>query len=49
MGIGKWFEFLHSYALTNHINVGTNWEKVRSIEQEPIPECDELRRLGVLR
>ena len=29
--------------------IGTNWEKVKKIESEPVPSCDELKRLGVLR
>lgn len=28
--------------------IGTDWTKVRAIEAEPIPSCDELRRLGLL-
>lgn len=27
----------------------TDWEKVKKIESEPIPSCEELKRLGVLR
>lgn len=26
--------------------IGTDWEKVKKIENEAIPSCDELRRLG---
>jgi len=29
--------------------IGTDWEKVKKIENEPIPSCDELKALGVLR
>lgn len=28
--------------------IGTDWEKVKKIEQEPIESCDELKRLGVI-
>ena len=28
--------------------LGTDWEKVRRINDEPIPSCDELRKLGLL-
>ncbi|KAF9454314.1 DnaJ-domain-containing protein [Macrolepiota fuliginosa MF-IS2] len=28
--------------------IGTDWDKVKKIEQEPVPECEELKRLGVL-
>jgi DnaJ family protein B protein 12 len=28
---------------------GTDWEKVKKIESESIPSCEELKRLGVLR
>lgn len=28
--------------------IGTDWEKVRRIEQEPIESCEELKRLGVI-
>lgn len=29
--------------------IGTDWEKVRKIEQEKVESCEELKRLGVLR
>ena len=29
--------------------IGTDWEKVRKIDQEPIAACDELRKLGLLK
>ncbi|CAL1715097.1 unnamed protein product [Somion occarium] len=29
--------------------IGTDWEKVKKIDQEPVPACDELRRLGLLK
>ena len=29
--------------------IGTDWEKVREIEQEKVESCEELKRLGVLR
>ncbi|TFK39817.1 hypothetical protein BDQ12DRAFT_681271 [Crucibulum laeve] len=29
--------------------IGTDWEKVKKIENEKIPSCEELKRLGVLR
>lgn len=29
--------------------IGTDWEKVRKIEAEPIPACEELRSMGLLR
>lgn len=29
--------------------IGANWEKVRQIEAEKVQECEELRRLGVIR
>lgn len=29
--------------------IGTNWTKVREIEEEPVPSCDELRKLGLLK
>jgi DnaJ homolog subfamily B member 12 len=29
--------------------VGTDWEKVKDIENEPVESCEELRRLGVIR
>ncbi|EAU90500.2 endoplasmic reticulum protein [Coprinopsis cinerea okayama7 len=29
--------------------IGTDWEKVKKIESEVIPSCEELKRLGVLR
>ncbi|GLB41945.1 putative dnaJ-domain-containing protein [Lyophyllum shimeji] len=28
--------------------IGTDWEKVRAIEEEVVPSCEELKRLGVL-
>lgn len=28
--------------------IGTDWEKVKKIEQEPIESCEELKRLGIL-
>lgn len=28
--------------------IGTDWEKVKKIENEPIASCEELKRLGVL-
>jgi DnaJ family protein B protein 12 len=28
--------------------IGTDWEKVKKIEQEVVESCEELRRLGVL-
>ncbi|KAG5654360.1 hypothetical protein H0H81_003818 [Sphagnurus paluster] len=28
--------------------IGTDWDKVRAIDKEVIPSCEELRRLGVL-
>ena len=28
--------------------IGTDWEKVRQIDAQPIKSCDELRRLGLL-
>lgn len=28
--------------------IGTDWDKVRQIDAETIPSCDELRRLGLL-
>lgn len=28
--------------------IGTDWEKVRRIDAEPIESCEELRRLGLL-
>jgi hypothetical protein len=47
MGIGK-CHLVTCCRLSPCCSLGTNWEKVRSIEREPIPECDELKRLGVL-
>jgi hypothetical protein len=52
-------ERLDSWALVSSVpsflteilmryRTGTDWDKVRSIEAEVIPECDELRRLGLL-
>lgn len=29
--------------------IGTDWDKVRRIDAEPIESCDELRRLGLLK
>ena len=29
--------------------IGTDWEKVRMIEQEEVESCEQLKRLGVLR
>lgn len=29
--------------------LGTDWDKVRKIDQEPVESCDELRRLGWLK
>ncbi|KAH7921298.1 DnaJ-domain-containing protein [Leucogyrophana mollusca] len=29
--------------------IGTDWEKVKKIEQETVDSCEELKRLGVLR
>lgn len=29
--------------------IGTDWEKVKKIESEPVPSCEELKRLGVLK
>lgn len=29
--------------------IGTDWEKVKRINEEPIESCDELRRLGLLK
>lgn len=29
--------------------IGTDWDKVKRIEAEPIESCNELRRLGLLR
>lgn len=29
--------------------IGTDWDKVRQIDQEPIESCDELKRLGLLK
>lgn len=29
--------------------LGADWEKVKQIEEEKVPECEELRRLGVIR
>ncbi|RXW23904.1 hypothetical protein EST38_g1972 [Candolleomyces aberdarensis] len=29
--------------------IGTDWDKVKKIETEPIPSCEELKRLGVMR
>lgn len=29
--------------------IGTDWEKVREIEQEKVESCEELKRLGLLR
>lgn len=28
--------------------IGTDWEKVKKIEKEPVESCEELKRLGVL-
>ena len=29
--------------------LGTDWEKVKKIEQEPIESCDKLRQMGLLK
>ena len=29
--------------------IGTDWEEVRRIEQEPVEACEELRRLGLMK
>ena len=29
--------------------IGTDWEKVKKIEQEPIESCDKLRQMGLLK
>ncbi|KAJ6591494.1 hypothetical protein DFH09DRAFT_1025280 [Mycena vulgaris] len=29
--------------------IGTDWDKVKRIEEEVVPSCDELKRLGLLR
>ncbi|KAJ2934842.1 hypothetical protein H1R20_g2257, partial [Candolleomyces eurysporus] len=29
--------------------IGTDWDKVKKIETEPVPSCEELKRLGVMR
>lgn len=29
--------------------IGTDWDKVRKIDAQPIESCDELRRLGLLK
>ncbi|KAF7356545.1 J domain-containing protein [Mycena venus] len=29
--------------------IGTDWKKVERIEKEPVPSCEELKRLGLLR
>ena len=29
--------------------IGTDWEKVKKIDQEPIESCDKLREMGFLR
>ncbi|EGN96808.1 hypothetical protein SERLA73DRAFT_124587 [Serpula lacrymans var. lacrymans S7.3] len=36
-------------AEVGFLGIGTDWEKVKRIEQEPIESCEELRRLGVLK
>ena len=28
--------------------LGTDWEKVKRIDEEPVESCNELKRLGVL-
>ena len=29
--------------------IGTDWEKVKKIDAEPIPACEELRGMGLLK
>lgn len=29
--------------------IGTDWDKVRRIDAEPINSCEELRKLGLLK
>ena len=29
--------------------IGTDWEKVRKIDEEPVESCDKLREMGLLK
>jgi DnaJ family protein B protein 12 len=31
------------------LGIGTDWERVREIEREPVESCEELKKLGVLK
>lgn len=31
------------------LGLGTNWDKVKQIEKEQVPSCEELKKLGVLK
>lgn len=36
-------------AEVGFLGLGTDWNKVREIEKEQVPSCEELKRLGYLK